>query len=313
MNNQELTLLKAGVVDVVAYKVRGFVSRGELNFPADYDAETAMKSAWLTLQEAVDRNGNPVLQTCTKNSIANALLNLLVQGLNTAKNQAYFIAYGDKLVMQRSYFGSIALAKRADSTIEDILGQVVYEGDEFEYQIRRGKTYITKHVQRLQNVDKSKIIAAYATVLRKNEDASREYSVVKTMDEIKQAWRQSKMNPLTENGDIKANSTHGKFAADMAIRTVINALCKPIINSSTDSYILLKSLQDSEDAIITAEVDANIAEKANRELIDIAPTAIAIEGKSEAHEEETPVEPPKMQQGQEEQPMQTNIVEEPDF
>jgi recombination protein RecT len=39
-----------------------------------------------------------VLQACTRDSIANALLDMAVQGLNPAKKQGYFIAYGKQLV-----------------------------------------------------------------------------------------------------------------------------------------------------------------------------------------------------------------------
>ncbi len=71
-----------------------------------------MKSAWLILQAAVDKDKKPVLEVCSKNSIANALLDMVVQGLNPAKKQCYFIAYGNGLACQRSYFGTMAVTKQ---------------------------------------------------------------------------------------------------------------------------------------------------------------------------------------------------------
>lgn len=277
-SNNELAMVKKDVVDIVTGKVREFTSAGELHFPPNYSVENAMKSAWLILQETKaktqDKQEVPALTHCTRDSIANALLNMAVQGLNPAKKQCYFIAYGNQLTCQRSYFGNIYLAKLADPEIEDIIGTTVYEGDEFEYFIHRGKTFIRKHVQSLGNVDKKKIVAAYATVLRKDGDANREYSSIMTMDQIKQAWKQSKMYPIDDRGNIKTGSTHDKFTADMAEKTVINGICKQIINTSTDNYLVMEAYRKTEDAMVTAEANVTIQEKANQEVIDITPTEI---------------------------------------
>lgn len=271
----QLAILKKTVVDTVTSKVREFTSAGELHFPANYSVENAMKGAWLILQETKAKTPNrqevPALSYCTRDSIANALLNMAVQGLNPAKKQCYFIAYGNQLVCQRSYFGNIYLAKLADPEIEDIVGTVVYEGDEFEYYIYRGKTFIRKHVQQLGNVDKRKIVAAYATVLRKDGEESKEYSSIMTMEQIKQAWKQSRMNPIDDRGNIKDGSTHDKFTADMAEKTVINGVCKQIINTSTDSYLVLDTYRKTEDAIVTAQAQETIQEHANGEIIDLDP------------------------------------------
>lgn len=270
-----LAMVKKDVVDVVTDKVREFARDGELSFP-NYSVENAMKSAWLILQETKAKDGQkrevPALTYCTRDSVANALLSMAVQGLNPQKKQCYFIAYGNQLTMQRSYFGNIYLAKLADDTIEDIIGTVVYEGDEFEYFIHRGKTFIRKHIQQLENIDKKKIVAAYATVLRKDGNEEKEYSSIMTMEQIKQAWKQSKMYPVDDNGNIKGGSTHDKFTADMAEKTVINGICKQIINTSTDNYLVLESYRKTEDTIVTAEAQATIAEKANGPVIDITPT-----------------------------------------
>lgn len=147
----QLAMVKRDVVDVVADKVKEFQNRGEINFPANYSPENALKSAWLILQSVTDRNGRPALQTCTKDSIANSLLDMVVQGLNPAKKQGYFIVYGNQLVFQRSYFGTMAVTKRVTGA-KEILPMVVYEGDEFEFEIVRGKKRVTKHVQTLKSM-----------------------------------------------------------------------------------------------------------------------------------------------------------------
>ena len=65
MSNNNLALVKKDVVDVVGKKVQEFVSRGELHLPPNYSVENAMKSAWLVLQNTVDKDKRPVLQVCT--------------------------------------------------------------------------------------------------------------------------------------------------------------------------------------------------------------------------------------------------------
>lgn len=262
-----LALVKKDVVDVVSNKVREFTNTGELALPANYSPENAMKSAWLLLQETQDRNKKQALDVCTKDSVANALLDMVVQGLNPAKKQCYFIVYGNKLQLHRSYFGTMHVTKSVDSNIDDIVADVVYQDDEFAYSKLRGKTVITSHNQKLANVDKTKIIAAYCTVIYKD---GKEDSTIMTMDEIKQAWKQSKMSPIDDKGNISASSTHGKFTAEMAKKTVINKACKRIINSSNDDNLIINAFQKSENLPTEERVENEISEKANQQVIDVA-------------------------------------------
>lgn len=308
-----LTLVKKDTVDVVAARIRQLQERRELYLPSNYSAENAMKAAWLALQEVVDKNGKPALEVCTRGSIANALLKMVIQGLNPAKNQCYFTAFGNKLVLMRSYFGSIHVAKSVNENIEDIVADVVYEGDEFEFEKVRGKTRITKHKQKLENIEKNKIKAAYATVIYKDGG---EESVIMTIDEIKQAWKQSFMHPVDEKGNIKAGTTHDRFTAEMCKKTVINRICKPIINSSDDSNIVARYAKQTNTDIVEAEVEEEIAENANQEMIDVE---FEYEDADEAKEEEEPAEETKpaekqqLQQQKTQTAKQQNMFKEPGF
>lgn len=238
----QLTAIKKGIFDVVNTNVHEYVSRGELVLPAEYSAENAMKSAWLILQDAT-ANGRPLLESCTRASVINTLQSMLYQGLNPDKKQCYFIAYGDKLTLQRSYFGSMKLAKMVDPSITDICYDVVYNDDIFEIEKRRGHTMIATHRQKLENIDKNKIKAAYCSIFR----GDIEDTTVMTFDEIKAAWSRSKMNPIDERGNIKPNSTHGKDTASMAMKTVVNRACKFVINSSDDSSLLAQAVRRTYD------------------------------------------------------------------
>ena len=142
-----------------------------------------LKSAWLTIGDR-RQDKKPALAVCARDGRERLYGN---QGLNPDKKQCYFIVYGNKLTLQRSYFGSIAVAKRVDENIEDIFAAVVYDGDVFKYKKVRGRDIVTVHEQELKNIKKDKIVAAYATVYYKD---GTEASTIMTMDEIKQS-RQS--------------------------------------------------------------------------------------------------------------------------
>ena len=303
-----LALIKKDVVDVVGKKVQEFVSRGELHLPPNYSVENAMKSAWLILQNTVDKDKRPVLEVCSKDSIANALLDMAVQGLNPAKKQGYFIAYGKQLVFQRSYFGTMAVTKRVAGA-KDIFAEVVYKGDEFEYTIHRGNKVITKHVQRIENVDPDNIVAAYCTIVF---DDDRQFTDVMTWDEIQKAWSKSKNNPDREG------STHKDFAQEMARKTVINRACKRYLNSSDDGSLLMQHINRADEVAAEAEVEAEIEENANQELIDIEYEVAEEEEENnteaeEQVEEDKPAEKPKQEKKTQQGKQQTVFEEGPGF
>ena len=253
------------VVDVVAAKVDTFLANGELALPENYVPDNALKAAWLTLQEVQNNNKQPALQCTTVASQANALLDMIVQGLNPARKQCYFIVYGNKLVCQRSYFGTMAVAKMVDPRISEIFAEVVYEDDTLKYRIERGQRHITEHEQDLDNINKENIKAAYCVIL--GHDGEPLKTEIMTFDEIKQSWKQSKMKPVTDAGDIKKDSTHGKFTADMAKKTVINRACKAIINSADDSHlkpVLKEAVNRAHEIADDYEVETMQAEEANQ-------------------------------------------------
>lgn len=281
----QLATMKTDVFDKVQDMIKSYDSSGAIDLPRGYSVGNAVKSAWLKLQEVTDRAGKPVLEVCTKPSIINALMDMCCQGLNPAKNQCYFIAYGSKLTLMRSYFGSMHVAKTVDPTITDITYDVVYEGDVFEYEKKRGKTVIATHRQKLENVDKAKIVAAYCSIWRGDEETT----TIMTFDEIKQAWSKSQVKPVLESGEIKAGSTHGQFTADMSIRTVVNKACKYVINSSSDNAVLNSAFARSAEE----QTEEEIAENANKIYVDFEDSADEQPEPPAESREEQPGEQPK--------------------
>lgn len=241
----------------VAKMVGDFLDKGTLHLPADYSPDNALKEAWLVLQTVQDKDKKPALQVCTEASVMNALLDMVIQGLSPVKKQCYFIVYGNQLVCQRSYFGDEVLAKRLTPGLELYSG-VVYEKDEFEYQILRGKKTITKHIQKLENVDLRAIRAAYVGCEINGIDMGAE---IMTFEQIQKSWAMSKVYK-------PGSGTHGEFPDQMSVRTVSRRRLKPIINASNDS-LLLESIRRQDADAIDAEFEDEVQANANQTAITV--------------------------------------------
>jgi recombination protein RecT len=266
-NKNQLAMIKKDTVDVVADKVKEFQESGELHFPASYSPENAMKSAWLILQntKTSKNDGNrPVLDVCTKDSIANSLLEMVVQGLNPMKKQGYFIAYGNQLTFQRSYFGTMAVTKLVTGA-KDIDAAVIYEGDDVDYEMHNGRVVNLTHKQKFQNINKDKIIGAYATIVF---DDNRVYHEIMTIDELRKAWSKAQFWGKDRKVE-KEGSTHDEFKQEMSKKTVINRACKKFLNSSNDASLTLDYFNRSDESNDEAQLQAEIQQNANQDVIDV--------------------------------------------
>lgn len=256
------------ISEQVLSRIEQFQKDGSMILPKNYSVENHMKSAWLALQEVEDKEHHKALQICTKESIANSLLDMVLQGLSVSKKQGYFIVYGNKLIFQRSYFGTIALAKRAGGMVSEPVANVIYEGDDFQYEIdpKTAKVAIVKHSQKLENIDNSKIKGAYALVTL--ADGTTQVTIM-SMQQIRAAWGQ---------GATKGNSpAHKNFAEEMAKKTVIGRACKAIINSSNDAW-LYDGKEDDADSD-KASIQRDAAQHSDVQIIDT--TAVEFDDVSE--------------------------------
>lgn len=264
------TLQERSIADVVLNRVEELKKDGGLQMPANYSSSNALKSAWLMLQETVDKNKKSVLQTCSQLSIVNSLFNMTIQGLSPAKKQCYFVAYGGALTLMRSYMGTVAVTKRLKG-IKNVKAYCIYENDEFEqeYDLNTATLKITKFNPKFENIDNTKIKGAFAVVL--GEDGPIHVEVM-NINQIQKAWGMG-------SGYKSAYSTvHKDFAEEMAKKTVINRACKMFANTSDDSDILIDAFNKSDeneydhDKIIEnveTEVKDEIEEKGNSKKIDI--------------------------------------------
>lgn len=260
-NNTQIAEIKKDISAQVLAKVDQFQQAGELRLPEDYSPENALKSAYLLLseQKVGGQNGRPVLEACTKPSIANALLKMVVWGLSPMKKQCDFIPYGDKLECSIEYTGNIALAKRFGG-LKDIKSRAVFEGDDFVFEVdpETGRNKLIKHTQTLQSMASKKVIGAYS-ILEMN-DGTRDMEIM-SMEQIRDSWNQ---------GAMKGNSpAHKNFPDQMAIKTVINRACKPLIRTSNDAVLYSENDGDGERTIdvVSENVKHEIRQKANKEEI----------------------------------------------
>ena len=83
--NQKLSNLKRTYRIRLQIELTHYQKDGRLNLPANYSVGNAITSAWLILQNTFDKEKRPVLTSCTKESVANALLDMAIMGLNPAK------------------------------------------------------------------------------------------------------------------------------------------------------------------------------------------------------------------------------------
>ena len=227
-----------------------------MSFPEDYNLANSLMGAYLTLKETTDKNGKPLLETCSQTSIANSLMDMATLGLSVQKKQGYFIAYGGKCQFQRSYFGNITIARRFG--LKDIHAEVIYKNDEFSYHIEDGVKVLDSHKQSIENIDNDAIIGAYAVVIM--QDGTKTLEVM-NMKQIKQSWQQG-------YGYKEGSGTHSKFADQMAKKTVINRALKQIINTHGDAFVQ-EADEHTEDINpadkIAADVAYEIESGANKE------------------------------------------------
>lgn len=254
-NTNTPALIQKDITDQVNQKLVALKSGG-LHLPPDYASANALKSAFFELQEVQDRNKKPALEVCSKESIANTLLDMVVQGLSPAKKQCYFIVYGNKLQLNRSYFGTQAVLKRL-SNVKDIWANVIYDGDEFDIEIVNGRETLKDHKTSFKNRD-NQIIGAYCII--EKTDGEKVLTTM-TKKEIDKSWSKA-----------KTKNVQNDFPQEMAKRTVINRAAKAFVNTSDDSDLLIEAINNTtaneyadDREIKEAEIVEDINQNANKE------------------------------------------------
>lgn len=221
-SNTALKEMQEKTVNAVMKQVEELQQTGGLVLPKDYNVNNALKSAWIYIQTIETRTKQKAIDVCTKLSICNCLLEMVIRGQHPKKH-CYFIPCGNSLEYWERYTGKVLRAKR-DTKIQDVVAQIVYEGDKFVYTVDENGYYqFVSHETAIENINPDKIKAAYAVVIYK--DGSKHLEIM-TIDQIRKSWQQ---------GAARGTSgAHQNFTDQMCKKTVIARACKIELDSATD-------------------------------------------------------------------------------
>lgn len=212
------------VANSVTKDFQDLVEAQGFKVPDGYHVANALQEAVATLPTVKG------ITSVSADSIKKTLFDMVVQGLSPAKTQVYFIAYGNQLQMQRSYFGTQQVLKRLKD-IKDIQAYVVRKDEEFDVDYdENGGLIVKAHHTDFMKLD-NEIVGAYAVITK--ADGEKQYEVM-TKKQIDTSW-----------GQARSTNVHKKFPEEMAKRTVINRAAKNIINTSGDDDNLIAAINST--------------------------------------------------------------------
>lgn len=215
-------LTQKQVTSNVATRIEAMKGEGLLIAP-NYSVSNALSSAYYALKNAP---GGNLLEKCTPDSIYNALLDMVTQGLSPAKTQCYFVPYGNTVKLTRSYFGTMKVVKQLPE-VKDIYAEVIYEGDDFKIKNENGRKVFVSHDTDWTNADNA-IVGAYCIIEKVDGE---KILTVMTKKEIDKSWSQAKTKNVQNN-----------FPQEMAKRTVINRAAKQFFNTSDDNDLFIDAV-----------------------------------------------------------------------
>ena len=219
-HSSALQVVEKNISDKVFNQINVLQNEQGLVLPKGYNVSNALKSAYLTLASGG-------LLNTDQTALAQALLDMCIQGLTPAKRQCYFIKYENKVQMMRSYFGDRSACINA-GVAEEIQANIIYEGDKVDVYYVNDRMKV-EHTTNWANFEKP-IIGAYAWAIL--PDGTKIYDIM-TMTRIKKSWSMSKN---TTNNKLQNNYTD-----DACKRTVIRHLAKNLFNSSGDNEVISQS------------------------------------------------------------------------
>lgn len=215
-------LTQKQITSPVAARIGEMQNEG-LMIAQNYSVSNALSSAYYALKNSSSGN---LLQTCTQDSIYNALLDMVTQGLSPAKTQCYFIPYGNTVKLTRSYFGTMKVVKQLPE-VKDIYAQIIFKGDEFEAENVDGRWKFVSHKSSWKNQD-NPIEGAYCVIEKTDGE---KILTIMTKKEIDKSWAQAKTKNVQNN-----------FPQEMAKRTVINRAAKQFFNTSDDNDLFIDAV-----------------------------------------------------------------------
>ena len=259
-------IMPKNITDRVFNTLSVYKSQGTISFPNNYSVGNALKAAYLIYQS------DKKLQDCDPASVANALLDMCIGGLNPSKNQCYFVPMGKQCTLMTSYFGKQTMVKRIKGVI-DVRSDVIYKGTEYELPLDEYGNDDIKIVGAcpLEGRKNENIVGAWAKIILDPEVWGVEtYTAIMTLEDIQNAWSMG-----SAYGKSKA---HQKFMGEMAKKSAINRCIKNFINTRDDQDILIDTLNrvtsnEHSEPDVYDEVQYKVREEQATEVIDIQESA----------------------------------------
>ena len=229
----------------------------------------------LKLLGAKDTAKRPAILTASEDSIRECALTYLNGDYDLFKNQGYLFSFGSELKFMVSKDGYVALAKKTNPDIKDFHAEIVYKGDEFEFEKIAGKTVITKHKQKLENITANwlDVVAAYATCEFKD---GTHIADVMTIQEIKNSLATAQKG-ITDTHKKNPKIMLSKFPLRRLAKTRIYQSNPDIANIIVDEEVefeavdtsdtIAKNVDVSFDTEISEPLKEKIAEQPQAEII----------------------------------------------
>lgn len=171
----------------------------------------------------------PKLQQCTQDSLLKCLLDLSALGLEPDGRNAHLIPYGQECTLIVDYKGIVQLVRRSGE-VSNIHADVVYEGDDFDFQY--GSKAFLRHKPDMEG-PRQKRKAAYCFVEMK--DGSEDFMV----------WSMAKVDAIRKRSKSKDNGPWVTDYDEMAKKTVFRNQSKWLPLSSE----LIDKITRDDDAV----------------------------------------------------------------
>lgn len=227
-------LMESEVIsEAVAFAQKGFGGM-PVTLPKGYDISRAVKNFCFALPNVQD------IEIASKESIVKAVHEYVTKGYDIGKHQCALIVRKDRdkngnslgtgqLYVQPEYFGNVAQVKRCRPDVKDIShGTVIYNGEKVALAYDEHGRLHVKHEPDFGRWGNEVDSIAGAYVIVTYADGTTDTELMK-IGEIKNAWAKSSNTKQT---------VHKEFPAEMCRKTVLNRLCKKLINKSDDSAML---------------------------------------------------------------------------
>lgn len=257
---QQGLVMPKNITDKVFNTLSVYQSQGSVNFPQNYSVGNALKSAWLIYQQ------DAKLQACDPNSVANALLDMCIGGLNPSKSQCYFVPMGNKCTLMTSYFGKQTMVKRIKG-VKDVRADVIYRDTKYELIVDvfgNDDIKITEPCP-LDKRKNENIIGAWARIILDPEIFGTDsFVTIMTLEDIQNAFNM---------GNAKgASKAHKSFLNEMAKKTAINRCIKNFVNTRDDQDIIIDVLNRTTSAEYKddyAEVQTKVVDVQASEIVEM--------------------------------------------